>query len=104
MRHTKIQFSDIVDTIYSYNQFKEHEHQDNNNSKEMKRLYNIVSRIIDGELTEKQKKYFMLYAQGLTIAEIARMHNVMHCTMSRHISKARKRILKIVGYLYDKDF
>lgn len=104
MRHTKIQYSDIVDNIYSYNNFKEYEYTDNNNSKRIKRLYSIVVRIIDGELTEKQKTYFTLYAKGLTMAEIARMYNVHHSVMIRHIGKARKRIKKILSYFYGDKF
>lgn len=44
------------------------------------------------ELTEKQKAYLLLFADGKSIKEIAEMHSVDRSTVSRTVHRALKRL------------
>lgn len=69
------------------------------NEKEYKRLLNILSKVVAGELTSRQREcVVMRYYKNLTVTQIAGELGVGKSTISRHISKAKKRLYKILNY------
>ena len=51
------------------------------------------------ELTDKQKKYYVMYhLNNLSIPEIAEMEGVNKSTVSRTITRAAKRLAKVLRY------
>lgn len=95
----KIEYSKIVDNIYSYKQYIDMEYDDNTNARKIITLYKLVLRIMDGELTKLQKDCLTMYADGLSMKQIAKIKNIDQSNVSRHINKGRKKIQKIVSYL-----
>lgn len=69
------------------------------NAEAHKKALKILSKVISGELTERQREcIFMRYYQNLTVTEIACRLGVGKSTVSRHISKAKKRLYKVLKY------
>ncbi|MDQ5984187.1 MAG: hypothetical protein RUMPE_01226 [Eubacteriales bacterium SKADARSKE-1] len=69
------------------------------NEKEYKRLLNILSKVVAGELTDRQKEcIIMKYYKNLSVTQIACELKIGKSTVSRHISKARNRLHKILYY------
>ncbi|MBR6580715.1 MAG: sigma-70 family RNA polymerase sigma factor [Ruminococcus sp.] len=61
----------------------------------------ITLKIINNELTARQKEIFMLYYfKELTLAEIARSQGISHQAVSAVISRARKRIFRYMKYYF----
>ncbi len=69
------------------------------NEAEHKQLLRILSKIISGELTERQQQcIIMRYYKNLTVTEIALKLGIGKSTASRHIKKARTRLYKLLDY------
>lgn len=69
------------------------------NEREYKRLLKILSKVVAGELTDRQQEcVIMKYYKNLTVTQIACELGVGKSTVSRHISKAKNRLYKILGY------
>ncbi len=69
------------------------------NEKEYKKLLNILSKIISGELTHRQQQcIIMRYYKNLTVTEIAFRLGIGKSTVSRHIKKAKSRLYKLLDY------
>ncbi len=69
------------------------------NEKEYKRLLKILSKVIVGELTERQQQCIVMrYYKNLTVTEIAYQLGIGKSTASRHIKKAKTRLYKILDY------
>lgn len=69
------------------------------NEKEYKQLLRILSKVIVGELTERQQQCIVMrYYKNLTVTEIANQLGIGKSTASRHIKKAKTRLYKILDY------
>lgn len=69
------------------------------NEKEYKQLLRILSKIIAGELTERQQQCIVMrYYKNLTVTEIALKLGIGKSTASRHIKKAKIRLYKLLDY------
>lgn len=56
-------------------------------------------KALNEELTEKQKRYFTLYHINRTsIEEIAKLEGVNKSTVSRTLTRARKKMSKVLRY------
>ncbi len=79
-------------------------YQDNNlesNYKERKRMKSLLKKVIDGELTPKQKVCFLLYyGEMKKMTDIADILGIDISCVSRHIKKGKDRIKKTIGYYY----
>ena len=63
----------------------------------------VLRRIVEGELTHKQKQCVTLYYyENKSLTEIAEMLRINISTVSRHLQKARNRIEKIMCYYFPK--
>lgn len=60
----------------------------------------ILGRIIQGELTERQRQTFLAYHyQSLNITQIAAIQGVNKSTVSRTLRHAEQRVHRITKYL-----
>lgn len=58
----------------------------------------IVRELMCGGLTQKQREYLILrYLKKMNGAEIARMYGVSRAAVSITLSRARQRIIKLLG-------
>ena len=72
-----------------------------NDDKERKRKLNLLKKVIDGELTPKQKMCFLLYyVEMKKMADISQILGIDISCVSRHIKKGKDRIKKTIGYYY----
>ena len=70
---------------------------------EYKKRVEVLKRVVDGELTLKQKQCVKLYYyEKKGIAEIADILCVDISTVSRHLQRARRRIQKVMCYYFPK--
>lgn len=69
------------------------------NEKEYKKLVKILSKVIAGELTERQQQCIVMrYYKNLSVTEIACQLGIGKSTASRHIKKAKTRLYKLLDY------
>ncbi len=69
------------------------------NSSLIKLTKRAIRKIIQDELTERQKEYIMLYYYNdMDMCEIAKMYGVNKSTISRTINRARMNILEYTKY------
>lgn len=88
------EFTESLAGMMEYNKAFEH-----TNEYEYKKLLKILSKIVIGELTERQRECIILrYYKNLTVTQIACELGVGKSTVSRHISKAKSRLHKILKY------
>jgi RNA polymerase sigma factor (sigma-70 family) len=65
-----------------------------------KYLKEVLSRIIQNELTENQRQVFMEYHfKGMTIPQMAAARGVNKSTVSRTLRRAEQRVHRIAQYL-----
>ena len=65
-----------------------------------KYLKEVLSRIIQNELTENQRQVFMEYHfKGMTIPQMAAARGVNKSTVSRTLRRAEQRVRRIAQYL-----
>ena len=50
------------------------------------------------ELTDSQKAYFAMYLQGRSVSEIAQSFGVNKSTVSRGLTRAKKRLARVLRY------
>ena len=61
----------------------------------------LLKNIVDGELTEKQKRcIFLYYGEMMKMKDIADEMGICISSVSRHIKSARKRIEKTMIYYF----
>ena len=69
------------------------------NENEYKQLPRILTKVIAGELTERQQQCIVMrYYRNLTVTEIAAQLGIGKSTASRHIKKAKTRLYKLLDY------
>lgn len=69
------------------------------NEQEYKQLLRILTKVIAGELTERQQQCIVMrYYRNLTVTEIAIRLGIGKSTASRHIKKAKMRLYKLLDY------
>ena len=75
------------------------ETKENYEGENIDKLKRLITKIINEELTKKQKEYFYLYVmENRKITEIARMKGVSKSAVSNNLRRSREKIRKIVGY------
>lgn len=101
MRHKKVNFSDLVDSISSFSRYKIDLFDQED--LERKRFLKLLKNIINGELTEKQKSCIMLYyGKNVKMKGISKELNISISSVSKHIKKAKLHIKKNIDYFYAK--
>lgn len=100
MRTKLCHLDKFAESIVSFDLYKSNIFSDNSNKKE--EMIKILLKIINGELTKKQKQCLIFkYVDELSLKDIALKLNVSPPTVYRHIKKAENRLKKIFGYLFD---
>lgn len=88
------EFTESVAGMMDYNQKNQF-----TNEKEYKKLLSILTKVIVGELTERQQQCIVMkYYKNLTVTEIAIKLGIGKSTVSRHIKKATTRLYKLLDY------
>ena len=95
IRSTKFDNDSEMFEIIKYN--KEGE----SNSVEYRKMLRILRKVVDEQLSERQKQYVMLYYyKRMKITQIAQMFGVNKSTVSRTINRARQNIKRYMQYYY----
>ncbi|MBR4283065.1 MAG: sigma-70 family RNA polymerase sigma factor [Clostridia bacterium] len=85
------------DNLFSLDRFYENDLKMNNEQR--LNAENAVIMAIDEELTNKQREVLLLYYfEGKSTIEIAKMLGVNKSSVSRLLSRAKKRIEKVLKY------
>ena len=92
-------FDLFSDALFSFNKFK---YKNNStNSEKYNKILKILSRVIENELTEKQKMCVKLYYhESMNTVKIANKLGVYPSTVWRHINNSKKKIKNIMKYYY----
>lgn len=70
---------------------------------EHKKMLKVLTRAIEGELTERQKECIKLrYFDGMKVKEVAEKLGVTPPTACKHLKKARLRLEKVMGYSFPR--
>lgn len=92
-------FDTFSDVLFSFQKFKYSKNE--TNTKEYKKMINIIKQIIEYELTSKQKQCIvMYYKNNMNTIEISSILGVYPSTVWRHIKKSKEKIKKIIRYYY----
>lgn len=88
------EFTESIAGMMEYNKGMQY-----TNEKEYKQLLRILSKVIVGELTERQQQCIVMrYYKNLTVTEIALQLGIGKSTASRHIKKAKARLYRLLDY------
>ena len=92
-------FDLFSDSLFSFNNFK---YKGNStNSEEYHKILKVLSKIIENELTDKQKTCIKLYYhKSMNTVKIANKLGVYPSTVWRHINNSKKKIKNIMKYYY----
>ena len=89
------------DSLFEADHAKLVSNKESSNSSTLLNLKKIVAKIINSELTEKQKQIIDLYfVKQLPYSKIAEILKINKSTISRTKSRAIKIISKILKYYY----
>lgn len=73
--------------------------EENTNTEEMSRVKLALWRALHEDVTAKQREYMLLYyGQGLNMSEIGQQMGVDKSTVSRTLSRGRKRLKRYLQY------
>lgn len=87
----------FTESIAAFRQYMQPEETD----RQHKMMLYTLKNTIEGELTEKQRECVELYYfQGKRMSEIAQELGIEVCTVSKRLTRARKRLGKIMGYYF----
>ena len=76
-----------------------YDESEENNSKKIQNMKKIMLKVINNELTERQKQIIMLYYfKNKNIVEISEMLNISHASVSVTMKRARNRLIKYMQY------
>lgn len=91
--------SSIRDRSVSFDRLSEVIAAEEYNEDEPERGSLLLKRIIEEELTERQRNCIDLYfGKGMKIAQIAELLGLSKGTVSKHISKGKLKIGKMLSY------
>ena len=70
---------------------------------EHQHIVHILSKAIEGELTQRQHDcVYLYYYQGKTVSEVAHELQIGVPTASKHLKKARNRLAEVLRYSFSK--
>ena len=94
---TKLSLNEFTESVAGMIEYNKGLHL--TNEQEYKQLLRILTKVIAGELTERQQQCIVMrYYRNLTVTEIAVRLGIGKSTVSRHIKKARMRLYKLLDY------
>lgn len=95
----KVQLHEWTGGNYQFKKYLIEEYSSGDNRREILILANVIKQIINNELTDRQRKCFTEYViNGKQLKEIREEICINESVISRHISAAKKRILKFLKY------
>jgi len=95
MSNTVLSINPFLDLISN----KEAEVEDG----EHQRIVRMLSKAIEGELTQRQRDcVYLYYYQGKTVSEVAHELQINVPTASKHLKKARIRLADVLRYSFSK--
>ena len=97
MPRQKVTLNKFTESLAGF--LKYEENIQSTNEVEHRKLLKIMSKIISSELTDKQKECLvMYYYENLNICQIAHELNIDKSTASRHVSRAKFKIKRLLSY------
>ena len=99
MRHKLIRLYEFIEQDKSFQEFKVENESLGDNKNELQHLTKVIIIIIRNELTEKQRQCLCKYIlDRKSMKEISNEMGTCVATVSRHIKRAKLRILKYLRY------
>ena len=92
-----VKFDQFTDSLYSNLKFEQTEN--GNNSEKYNRILRIINKIIENELTKRQKICLNLYYnKHMNMIKISKHLKIYPSTVHRHIKRAKTKIKNIIKY------
>lgn len=90
---------DWVGDNYQFNQYILEEYGEGTNKEELINLVKVINEIIKNELTARERQCFLEYVINCKkLRQISKEIGIHDSVISRHISAAKRRILKFLKY------
>lgn len=89
---------DVFDWRADNLQFKKWSEEQPPDADFLAHLKHAAGVALSEELTDIQKAYFAMYLQGHNVSEIAQAFGVNKSTASRGLTRAKKRLAKVLRY------
>lgn len=95
----KVKLYDWLGENYQFNQYMLKEYGKGTNKEELINLVKVINEIIKNELTPRQRQCFLEYVINCKkLRQISKEIGIHNSVVSRHISAAKRRILKFLKY------
>lgn len=99
MGNKPLHLDNFIESIASFEIYQK-EIFDNNKSQREK-IFKLLPKVIDQELTDKQKLcIFMYYEKNMNLRQIGKELGVYPSTVYGHIKKGINRLKTIIGYAF----
>jgi RNA polymerase sigma factor (sigma-70 family) len=96
----KIRFDKFHEEIFCSSKYNFEKY---NSDEEQKKILELLQKIVKNELTNRQRLCLNLYFSNmLNTVQISYRLGIYPSTVCRHLSKAKKRIQKLMRYYYSK--
>lgn len=99
MRIKPLSMDSFTETMASINYYNNE--SDGSDDVKHRKMLCLLRNIMNGELTEKQKRcVFLYYGEMMKMKDVADEMGISVSSVSRHIKKARTRIEKTMKYYF----
>ena len=99
MPKKKLTLNDFTESLAGYNQYKEKDQE--TNIVEYRKIIKIMTKLIQNELSKRQKECItMKFFEKMSVCQIAKNLKIDKSTASRHISRAKEKLKKLLEYYY----
>lgn len=100
MSNKPLSLDNFTESLAGISKYKDIFFDDDN---EYKKMIEVLLKAIDGELTQRQRECVILYyGEQKRLHDISIELGIYPSTVSRHLSKARKRLEKVLGYYFNR--
>lgn len=97
MSRKKLSLNDFTESLAGFIKYKEQDQE--TNIIEYRKIIKIMTKLIHNELSNRQKECVtMRYFEKMQVCQIAKKLKIDKSTASRHISRAKEKLKKLLEY------
>ena len=97
MPRKKLPLDDFTESLAGFIKYKEQDQE--TNVIEYRKIIKIMTKLIYNELSKRQKECVtMRYFEKMQVCQIAKKLQIDKSTVSRHISRAKEKLKKLLEY------
>lgn len=95
----RVTFGSFQDQLLSLRMYEEQNAQDNR--EKLNRIGRLIQPAMESELNEKQRDIMMkYYFNGMTMQEISDVYGINRSTVSRYLTRARRKLERVLRYTF----